>query len=70
MPKNEHLFTRRIGIDLPKPKRAVRSAGRQHPAICAKTRGHGQPGLVAFVAGPESSCINGANLTVDGDTNA
>ena len=26
--------------------------------------------LVAFVAGPESSCINGANLTVDGGTNA
>jgi 3-oxoacyl-[acyl-carrier protein] reductase len=26
--------------------------------------------LVAFVAGPESSSINGANLTVDGGTNA
>ena len=26
--------------------------------------------LVAFVAGPESSYINGANLTVDGGSNA
>ena len=26
--------------------------------------------LVAFVAGPESSYINGANLTIDGGTNA
>jgi 3-oxoacyl-[acyl-carrier protein] reductase len=26
--------------------------------------------LVAFVAGPEASCITGANLTVDGGTNA
>jgi 3-oxoacyl-[acyl-carrier protein] reductase len=26
--------------------------------------------LVAFVAGSESSFINGANLTVDGGTNA
>jgi 3-oxoacyl-[acyl-carrier protein] reductase len=26
--------------------------------------------LVAFVAGPASSFINGANLTVDGGTNA
>jgi 3-oxoacyl-[acyl-carrier protein] reductase len=26
--------------------------------------------LVAFVAGPEASFINGANLTVDGGTNA
>jgi 3-oxoacyl-[acyl-carrier protein] reductase len=26
--------------------------------------------LVAFVAGPESSYINGANLTVDGGVNA
>jgi 3-oxoacyl-[acyl-carrier protein] reductase len=26
--------------------------------------------LVAFVAGPESSFINGANLTVDGGVNA
>jgi len=26
--------------------------------------------LVAFVAGPESSYINGANLTADGGTNA
>jgi 3-oxoacyl-[acyl-carrier protein] reductase len=25
--------------------------------------------LVAFVAGPESSYVNGANLTVDGGTN-
>jgi 3-oxoacyl-[acyl-carrier protein] reductase len=27
-------------------------------------------GLVAFVAGPEASYITGANLTVDGGTNA
>jgi 3-oxoacyl-[acyl-carrier protein] reductase len=26
--------------------------------------------LVAFVAGPESSYINGANMTVNGGTNA
>ena len=26
--------------------------------------------LVAFITGPESSYINGANLTVDGGTNA
>jgi 3-oxoacyl-[acyl-carrier protein] reductase len=26
--------------------------------------------LVAFVAGPESSYVNGANLTIDGGTNA
>jgi 3-oxoacyl-[acyl-carrier protein] reductase len=34
--------------------------------------GHGGEvaALVAFVAGPEWSYINGANLTVDGGTNA
>jgi 3-oxoacyl-[acyl-carrier protein] reductase len=36
--------------------------------------GHGHvdevAALVAFVAGPESSYIDGANLTVDGGTNA
>jgi len=30
----------------------------------------GVAALVAFVAGPESSFVNGANLTVNGGTNA
>jgi 3-oxoacyl-[acyl-carrier protein] reductase len=34
------------------------------------TRERPLAGKVAFVAGPESSYINGANLTVDGGTNA
>jgi 3-oxoacyl-[acyl-carrier protein] reductase len=44
-------------------QKAVTSLGRY---------GHAEEvaALVAFVAGPEASYITGANLTVDGDTNA
>ena len=45
------------------PQKAVTALGRygQVDEVAA---------LVAFVAGPESSYITGANLTVDGGTNA
>jgi 3-oxoacyl-[acyl-carrier protein] reductase len=45
------------------PQKAATSLGRygQVEEVAA---------LVAFVAGPESSYITGANLTVDGGTNA
>ena len=47
-------------------------AGGQKAAVPLGRYGHADEGsaLVAFVAGPESSYINGANLTVDGGTNA
>src|SRR5256714_1316521 len=47
-------------------------AGSQTAAVPLGRYGHADEvaALVAFVAGPESSYINGANLTVDGGTNA
>jgi 3-oxoacyl-[acyl-carrier protein] reductase len=47
-------------------------AGNQKAAVPLDRYGHADEvaALVAFVAGPESSFINGANLTVDGGTNA
>src|SRR5438105_5354442 len=47
-------------------------AAVQKAAVPLERYGHPDEvaALVAFVAGPESSYINGANLTVDGGTNA
>jgi len=47
-------------------------AAGQKAAVPLDRYGHADEvaALVAFVAGPESSFINGANLTVDGGTNA
>jgi 3-oxoacyl-[acyl-carrier protein] reductase len=47
-------------------------AVRQKAATALDRYGHVDEvaALVAFVAGPESSYINGANLTVDGGMNA
>src|SRR6267154_1205544 len=47
-------------------------AAGQKAAVPLDRYGHADEvaALVAFVAGPESSYINGANLTVDGGTNA
>src|SRR4051812_13660633 len=47
-------------------------ASGQKAAVPLDRYGHADEvaALVAFVAGPESSYINGANLTVDGGTNA
>jgi 3-oxoacyl-[acyl-carrier protein] reductase len=47
-------------------------AAGQKAAVPLDRYGHAEEvaALVAFVAGPESSYINGANLTVDGGTNA
>ena len=47
-------------------------AAGQKAAVSLDRYGHPDEvaALVAFVAGPESSYINGANLTVDGGTNA
>jgi NAD(P)-dependent dehydrogenase (short-subunit alcohol dehydrogenase family) len=47
-------------------------AARQKAAVPLDRYGHADEvaALVAFVAGPESSSINGANLTVDGGINA
>jgi 3-oxoacyl-[acyl-carrier protein] reductase len=47
-------------------------AAGQKAAVPLERYGHADEvaALVAFVAGPESSYINGANLTVDGGTNA
>src|SRR5438093_154590 len=47
-------------------------AGGQKAVVPLDRYGHAGEvaALVAFVAGPESSYINGANLTVDGGTNA
>jgi len=47
-------------------------AAGQKAAVPLGRYGHADEvaALVAFVAGPESSYINGANLTVDGGTNA
>ena len=49
----------------------VRAAG-QKAAVPLDRYGHADEvaALVAFIAGPESSYINGANLTVDGGINA
>ena len=47
-------------------------AGHQKAAVPLDRYGHVEEvaALVAFVAGPESSFINGANLTIDGGINA
>jgi 3-oxoacyl-[acyl-carrier protein] reductase len=47
-------------------------AADQKAAVPLDRYGHPEEvaALVAFVAGPESSYVNGANLTVDGGTNA
>jgi 3-oxoacyl-[acyl-carrier protein] reductase len=47
-------------------------AASQRAAVPLDRYGHADEvaALVAFVAGPESSFVNGANLTVDGGTNA
>jgi 3-oxoacyl-[acyl-carrier protein] reductase len=47
-------------------------AGGQKAMVPLDRYGHVEEvaALVAFVAGPESSYVNGANLTVDGGTNA
>jgi len=42
--------------------------GKERPKEFAKKKE--VAALVAFVAGPESSYVNGANLTVDGGVNA
>ena len=53
-------------------RRVGRPAGCRSPP--SKTAGYGKveevAALVSFVAGPEASYITGANLTVDGGTNA
>jgi NAD(P)-dependent dehydrogenase (short-subunit alcohol dehydrogenase family) len=55
-------ITRTASAAGPRGREVVGGGAQQHAAEVAA--------LVAFVAGPESSFINGANLTVDGGTNA
>jgi len=71
--KRQSEQARRTDISLCGLFVATQAAAVPQEAVTALDRyGHADEfaALVAFVAGPESSYINGANLTVDGGINA